>query len=210
MFFKQFTTVTYDIETPNVPDFLVEMDPTIELPNFAGIKGTYRPKTGEVTLTYLDRGETKGTLKNGQLTIDVYKPKQIETESYLRASVLDTFELAKAFIKADDRRFGGLSIAAKLMVTQSRQLGDEQGYVILNGLEKLKEGTNTFGKHTIIRSGDHFVIITEYHVLVMVRDTELGFPRYTVTHDMMSLKTFGALTACYEVGKALQAMSDIY
>ena len=210
MFFKQYQTTTYEIEAPNVPEFLVAMDPIIEVPSFAGIKGTYRPKTGEVTLTYAGYKTTAGKLENGKLTIDVYKPKQIETESYLRASVLDEFELANAFIEADERRYTGMSFVAKLMVVQPRQIEQTSDYNILNGLEKLKEGTNTFGKHNIIRSDNHFVIITKYHVLVMERDMELGFPRYTVTHDMMSLKTFDALNDCYEIGQALQAMSDIY
>lgn len=203
---SRFKPATYHIKKPHIPDYILATDPTIALPSVFGINGSYRPKTGDVTLTYNSIIAT-GIFQNGTLTINTHKSKEIETDHYLRYYVLNEDNLAKAFIDANKNPFGDFSIAAKLMLKLSDNSSESYDNVALYGLETLPNGTTPLGNHMLIHEDNTFIILTTRNVLVLKRDGDLDLPRYTITHDMMSAKTFGALDECYEVGQALESLS---
>lgn len=206
---SRFKPVTYHIKKPHIPDYVLATDPTIDIPSLFGIAGSYRPKTGEMTLSY-DSVTTKGILQNNTLTIDTPKSKQFETDHYLNWRVLNENSIAEAFIDANASPVGGYSVAAKLMISSLDNQSEDISNKVLYSLENLPNGTTPLGRHSLIRSDDTFIILTTHTILVLKRDKDLGIPHYTITHDTMSVKTFEALDECYEVGQALQALSNKY
>lgn len=204
-FLNRTETATFMIAKPSFPDFLESYDPIIETPAVGNITGSYRPKTGEVTIHYQDDTYT-GTLENDRLTMTVHTSRKGETEFYLRHFVLDSEKLFKAFMDQDAEVKGGLSIAQQLMICIPDYAEQTGGYMVYPGLDKVKEGMTDLDGKMLIRKGDEYTIITRGYFLRMKRDDELGVSCYTVIDSAMLKRNERTYRECQEIGRNLSRL----
>ena len=204
-FLNRTETATFMVVKPSFPDFLESYDPVIETPAVGNFKGSYRPKTGDVTIRYQDDTYT-GTLENDRLTITLHTSRKGETEFYLRHFVLDSKVLLEAFVEQDAKTKQGLSIAQQLMICIPDYAEQTGGYMVYPGLDKVKEGMTDLDGQMLIRKGDEYMIITRGYFLRMKRDDELGVSRYTVTESAMLVKDEMTYRECRNVGRSLSRL----
>ena len=134
-FLKRTETATFLVAKPSFPDFLEAYDPVIETPAVGNFKGSYRPKTGDVTIRYEDDVYT-GKLENDRLTMTLHTSRKGETEFYLRHFVLDSKVLLEAFVEQDAKTKQGLSIAQQLMICIPDYAEQTGSYMVYPGLDK--------------------------------------------------------------------------
>ena len=204
-FLNRMETATFLVVKPSFPDFLERYDPVIETPAVGNFTGSYRPKTGEVTIKYENDVYT-GTLENDRLTMTLHTSRKGETEFYLRHFVLDSEKLFKAFVEQDAKTKQGLSIAQQLMICIPDYAEQTGGYMVYPGLDKVKEGMTDLDGKMLIRKGDEYTIITRGYFLRMKRDDELGLSRYTVIDGAMLKRNEQTYRECQEVGRSLSRL----
>lgn len=204
-FLNRTETATFLVVKPSFPDFLENYDPIIETPAVGNFTGSYRPKTGEVTIHYQDDTYT-GTLENDRLTMTLHTSRKGETEFYLRHFVLDSEKLFKAFMDQDVKTKQGLSVVQQLMICIPDYAEQTGGYMVYPGLDKVKEGMTDLDGKMLIRKGDEYMIITRGYFLRMKRDDELGVSRYTVTESAMLVKDEMTYRECRNVGRSLSRL----
>lgn len=204
-FLNRTETATFLVVKPSFPDFLESYDPIIETPAVGNFTGSYRPKTGEVTIQYQDDVYT-GKLENDRLTMTVHTSRKGETEFYLRHFVLDSDVLFEAFAEQDAKTKQGLSIAQQLMICIPDYEEQTGGYMVYPGLDKVKEGVTGLDGQMLIRKGDEYMIITRGYFLRMKRDNELGLSRYTVTKGAMLVNDEMTYRECRNVGRSLSRL----
>jgi hypothetical protein len=204
-FLKRTETATFLVAKPSFPAFLESYDPIIETPAVGNFTGSYRPKTGDVTIRYADDVYT-GKLENDRLTMAVHTSRKGETEFYLRHFVLDSKVLFEAFVKQDTKVKGGLSIAQQLMLCIPDYTEWTGTYAVYPGLDKVQEGVLDLDGHMLIRKGDEYDIITRGYFLRMKRDDELGMSRYTVIDGAMLKRNEQTYRECQEVGRSLSRL----
>lgn len=204
-FLKRTETATFLVAKPSFPDFLEAYDPIIETPAVGNFTGSYRPKTGDVTIRYEDDVYT-GKLENDRLTMTVHTSRKGETEFYLRHFVLDSKVLFEAFVEQDAKVKGSLSIAQQLMICIPDYEEQTGGYMVYPGLDKVQEGVTNLDGQMLIRKGDEYDIITRGYFLRMKRDDELGMSRYTVIDSSMLKRNEMTYRECQEVGRSLSRL----
>ena len=204
-FLNRTETATFLVVKPSFPDFLEAYDPIIETPAVGNFTGSYRPKTGDVTIRYEDDVYT-GKLEDDRLTMTVHTSRKGETEFYLRHFVLDSKVLFEAFVEQDAKTKQGLSIAQQLMICIPDYAEQTGGYMVYPGLDKVKEGMTDLDGKMLIRKGDEYMIITRGYFLRMKRDDELGVSRYTVTESAMLKRNEQTYRECQEVGRSLSRL----
>lgn len=204
-FLKRTETATFLVAKPSFPDFLESYDPIIETPAVGNFTGSYRPKTGDVTIRYEDDVYT-GKLENDRLTMTLHTSRKGETEFYLRHFVLDSKVLLEAFVEQDAKTKQGLSIAQQLMICIPDYVEQTDGYMVYPGLDKVKEGMTDLDGKMLIRKGDEYTIITRGYFLRMKRDDELGVSCYTVTASAMLKRNEQTYRECQEVGRSLSQL----
>lgn len=204
-FLNRTETATFLVAKPLFPDFLESYDPIIETPAVGNFTGSYRPKTGDVTIRYEDDVYT-GQLENDRLTMTVHTSRKGETEFYLRHFVLDSKVLFEAFVEQDAKVKGGLSIAQQLMICIPDYEEQTGGYMVYPGLDKVKEGMTDLDGKMLIRKGDEYTIITRGYFLRMKRDDELGLSRYTVIDGAMLKRNEQTYHECQEIGRNLSRL----
>ena len=204
-FLNRTETATFMIAKPSFPDFVENYDPIIETPAVGNFTGSYRPKTGDVTIHYEDDVYT-GTLENDRLTMTVHTSRKGETEFYLRHFVLDSKVLFEAFVEQDAKVKGGLSIAQQLMLCIPDYTEWTGTYAVYPGLDKIQEGVTDLDGKMLIRKGDEYTIITRGYFLRMKRDDELGVSCYTVTASAMLKRNEQTYRECQEVGRSLSRL----
>jgi hypothetical protein len=204
-FLNRTETATFMIAKPSFPDFVESYDPIIETPAVGNFKGSYRPKTGDVTIRYEDDVYT-GKLENDRLTMTLHTSRKGETEFYLRHFVLDSEKLFKAFVEQDAKTKQGLSIAQQLMICIPDYAEQTGGYMVYPGLDKVKEGMTDLDGKMLIRKGDEYMIITRGYFLRMKRDDELGLSRYTVIDGAMLKRNEQTYRECQEIGRNLSRL----
>lgn len=208
-FLNRTETATFLVVKPSFPDFLESYDPIIETPAVGNFTGSYRPKTGEVTIRYQDDVYT-GKLENDRLTMNLHTSRKGETEFYLRHIMFDSKLLFEAFVEQDVKTKQGLSIAQQLMICildDTEWTGSYKAYpMVYPGLDKVKEGLLDLDGHLLIRKGDEYTIITRGYFLRMKRDDELGVPYYTVTASAMLVKDESTYRECRNVGRSLSRL----
>lgn len=204
-FLNRTETATFMIAKPSFPDFVESYDPIIETPAVRNFTGSYRPKTGDVTIRYEDDVYT-GTLENDRLTMTLHTSRKGETEFYLRHFVLDSDVLFEAFVEQDVKTKQDLSIAQQLMICIPDYAEQTGGYMVYPGLDKVKEGMTDLDGKMLIRKGDEYTIITRGYFLRMKRDDELGLSRYTVIDGAMLKRNEQTYRECQEVGRSLSRL----
>lgn len=204
-FLKRTETATFLVAKPSFPDFLESYDPIIETPAVGNFTGSYRPKTGDVTIRYEDDVYT-GKLENDRLTMTVHTSRKGETEFYLRHIMFDSKLLFEAFVEQDAKVKGGLSIAQQLMICIPDYAEQTGTYAVYPGLDKVQEGVTDLDGHMLIRKGDEYDIITRGYFLRMQRDDELGTSRYTVIDSAMLKRNEQTYRECQEVGRSLSRL----
>ena len=204
-FLNRTETATFMVVKPSFPDFLELYDPVIETPAVGNFKGSYRPKTGDVTIRYEDDVYT-GKLENDRLTMTLHTSRKGETEFYLRHFVLDSKVLLEAFVEQDAKTKQGLSIAQQLMICIPNYEEQTGGYMVYPGLDKVKEGMTDLDGKMLIRKGDEYMIITRGYFLRMKRDDELGLSRYTVIDGAMLKRNEQTYRECQEIGRNLSRL----
>lgn len=204
-FLNRTETATFMIAKPSFPDFLESYDRVIETPAVGNFTGSYRPKTGDVTIRYEDDVYT-GKLENDRLTMTVHTSRKGETEFYLRHIMFDSKLLFEAFMDQDAKVKGGLSIAQQLMLCIPDYTEWTGGYMVYPGLDKVQEGVTDLDSHMLIRKGDEYDIITRGYFLRMKRDDELGMSRYTVIDSAMLKRNEQTYRECQEVGRSLSRL----
>lgn len=204
-FLNRTETATFLVVKPSFPDFLESYDPIIETPAVGNFTGSYRPKTGEVTIRYEDDVYT-GKLENDRLTMTLHTSRKGETEFYLRHFVLDSDVLFEAFAEQDTKTKQGLSIAQRLMICIPDYEEQTGGYMVHPGLDKVQEGVTDLDGQMLIRKGDEYMIITRGYFLRMKRDDELGISRYTVTKGAMLVNDEMTYRECRNVGQSLSRL----
>lgn len=204
-FLKRTETATFLVVKPSFPDFLESYDPIIETPAVGNFTGSYRPKTGDVTIHYENDVYT-GKLENDRLTMTLHTSRKGETEFYLRHFVLDSKVLLEAFVEQDAKTKQGLSIAQQLMICIPDYAEQTGGYMVYPGLDKVKEGMTDLDGKMLIRKGDEYTIITRGYFLRMKRDDELGVSCYTVTASAMLVKDEMTYRECRNVGRSLSRL----
>lgn len=204
-FLNRTETATFLVAKPSFPDFLEAYDPIIETPAVGNFTGSYRPKTGDVTIRYEDDTYT-GTLENDRLTMTLHTSRKGETEFYLRHFVLDSKVLFEAFVDQDAKVKGGMSIAQQLMLCIPDYTEWTGTYTVYPGLDKVQEGVLDLDGHMLIRKGDEYTIITRGYFLRMKRDDELGVSCYTVTASAMLVKDETTYRECQEIGRGLSRL----
>lgn len=204
-FLNRMETATFLVVKPSFPDVLESYDPIIQTPTVGNFKGSYRPKTGEVTIHYEDDTYT-GKLENDRLTMNLHTSRKGETEFYLRHFVLDSKVLFEAFMKQDAGTKQGLPIAQQLMICIPDYAEQTGGYMVYPGLDKVKEGMTDLDGRLLIRKGDEYTIITRGYFLRMKRDDEFGVSRYTVTASAMLVKSETTYRECRDVGRSLSRL----
>lgn len=204
-FLNRTETATFMIAKPSFPDFVESYDPIIETPAVGNFTGSYRPKTGDVTIRYEDDVYT-GTLENDRLTMTLHTSRKGETEFYLRHFVLDSDVLFEAFVEQDVKTKQDLSIAQQLMICIPDYAEQTGGYMVYPGLDKVKEGMTDLDGKMLIRKGDEYTIITRGYFLRMKRDDELGLSRYTVIDGAMLKRNEQTYRECQEVGRSLSRL----
>lgn len=204
-FLNRTETATFLVVKPSFPDFLESYDPVIQTPAVGNFTGSYRPKTGDVTIRYEDDVYT-GKLENDRLTMTVHTSRKGETEFYLRHIMFDNKLLFEAFMDQDAKVKGGLSIAQQLMICIPDYEEQTGGYMVYSGLDKVKEGMTDLDGKMLIRKGDEYMIITRGYFLRMKRDDELVVSRYTVTESAMLVKDEMTYRECQEIGRSLSRL----
>lgn len=204
-FLNRTETATFLVVKPSFPDFLENYDPIIETPAVGNFTGSYRPKTGDVTIRYEDDVYT-GKLENDRLTMTLHTSRKGETEFYLRHFVLDSKVLFEAFMDQDAKVKGDLSIAQRLMICIPNYEEQTGGYMVYPGLDKVKEGMTDLDGKMLIRKGDEYMIITRGYFLRMKRDDELGLSRYTVIDGAMLKRNEQTYRECQEIGRNLSRL----
>lgn len=204
-FLKRTETATFLVAKPSFPDFLEAYDPIIETPVVGNFTGSYRPKTGDVTVRYEDDVYT-GKLENDRLTMTVHTSRKGETEFYLRHIMFDNKLLFEAFMDQDAKVKGDLSIAQRLMICIPDYAEQTGGYMVYPGLDKVKEGMTDLDGKMLIRKGDEYTIITRGYFLRMKRDDELGVSCYTVTASAMLKRNEQTYRECQEIGRSLSQL----
>lgn len=204
-FLNRTETSTFMVVKPSFPDFLEAYDPIIETPAVGNFTGSYRPKTGDVTILYEDDVYT-GKLENDRLTMTVHTSRKGETEFYLRHFVLDSKVLFEAFVEQDAKVKGGLSVAQQLMICIPNYEEQTGGYMVYPGLDKIQEGVTDLDGHMLIRKGDEYDIITRGYFLRMKRDNELDMSRYTVIDGAILKRNEQTYRECQEVGRSLSRL----
>ena len=204
-FLNRTETATFMIAKPSFPDFLESYDPVIETPAVGNFTGSYRPKTGDVTIRYEDDVYT-GKLENDRLTMTVHTSRKGETEFYLRHIMFDSKLLFEAFMDQDAKVKGGLSIAQQLMLCIPDYTEWTGGYMVYPGLDKVKEGMTDLDGKMLIRKGDEYTIITRGYFLRMKRDDELGVSCYTVIDGAILKRNEQTYRECQEVGRSLSRL----
>ena len=204
-FLKRTETATFLVAKPSFPDFLEAYDPIIETPVVGNFTGSYRPKTGDVTIRYEDDVYT-GKLENDRLTMTVHTSRKGETEFYLRHIMFDSKLLFEAFMDQDAKVKGDLSIAQRLMICIPDYAEQTGGYMVYPGLDKVKEGMTDLDGKMLIRKGDEYTIITRGYFLRMKRDDELGVSCYTVTASAMLKRNEQTYRECQEIGRNLSRL----
>lgn len=204
-FLNRTETATFLVVKPSFPDFLETYDPIIETPAVGNFTGSYRPKTGDVTVRYEDDVYT-GKLENDRLTMTVHTSRKGETEFYLRHIMFDNKLLFEAFMNQDAKVKGDLSIAQQLMICIPDYEEQTGGYMVYPGLDKVQEGVTDLDGQMLIRKGDEYVIITRGYFLRMKRDDELGISCYTVTASAMLVKDETTYRECQEIGRNLSRL----
>lgn len=204
-FLKRTETATFLVAKPSFPDFLEAYDPIIETPVVGNFTGSYRPKTGDVTVRYEDDVYT-GKLENDRLTMTVHTSRKGETEFYLRHIMFDNKLLFEAFMDQDAKVKGDLSIAQRLMICIPDYAEQTGGYMVYPGLDKVKEGMTDLDGKMLIRKGDEYTIITRGYFLRMKRDDELGVSCYTVTASAMLKRNEQTYRECQEIGRNLSRL----
>lgn len=204
-FLNRTETATFLVAKPSFPDFLENYDPIIETPAVGNFTGSYRPKTGDVTVRYEDDVYT-GKLENDRLAMTVHTSRKGETEFYLRHIMFDNKLLFEAFMDQDAKVKGDLSIAQQLMICIPDYAEQTGGYMVYPGLDKVKEGVTDLDGKMLIRKGDEYMIITRGYFLRMKRDDELGVSRYTVTESAMLKRNEQTYRECQEVGRSLSRL----
>ena len=204
-FLNRTETATFLVVKPSFPDFLESYDPIIETPAVGNFTGSYRPKTGDVTIRYEDDVYT-GKLENDRLTMTVHTSRKGETEFYLRHIMFDSKLLFEAFMDQDAKVKGGLSIAQQLMLCIPDYTEWTGGYMVYPGLDKVKEGMTDLDGKMLIRKGDEYTIITRGYFLRMKRDDELGLSRYTVIDGAMLKRNEQTYRECQEIGRNLSRL----
>ena len=204
-FLNRTETATFLVVKPSFPDFLENYDPIIATPAVGNFTGSYRPKTGDVTISYEDDVYT-GKLENDRLTMTVHTSRKGETEFYLRHFVLDSEKLFEAFVEQDSNTKQGLSIAQQLMICIPDYEEQTGGYMVYPGLDKVQEGVTDLDGRLLIRKGDEYTIITRGYFLRMKRDDELGVSCYTVTASAMLVKDEMTYRECRNVGRSLSRL----
>ena len=204
-FLNRTETATFMIAKPSFPDFLENYDPIIETPAVGNFTGSYRPKTGDVTIRYEDDVYT-GKLENDRLTMTLHTSRKGETEFYLRHFVLDSKVLFEAFMDQDAKVKGDLSIAQRLMICIPDYAEQTGGYMVYPGLDKVKEGMTDLDGKMLIRKGDEYMIITRGYFLRMKRNDELGVSRYTVIDGAMLKRNEQTYRECQEIGRNLSRL----
>lgn len=204
-FLNRTETATFMIAKPSFPDFVESYDPIIETPAVGNFTGSYRPKTGDVTIRYEDDVYT-GKLENDRLTMTLHTSRKGETEFYLRHFVLDSKVLLEAFVEQDAKTKQGLSIAQQLMLCIPDYTEWTGTYAVYPGLDKIQEGVTDLDGKMLIRKGDEYTIITRGYFLRMKRDDELGVSCYTVTASAMLKRNEQTYRECQEVGRSLSRL----
>lgn len=204
-FLKRTETATFLVAKPSFPDFLEAYDPIIETPVVGNFTGSYRPKTGDVTVRYEDDVYT-GKLENDRLTMTVHTSRKGETEFYLRHIMFDNKLLFEAFMDQDAKVKGDLSIAQRLMICIPDYAEQTGGYMVYPGLDKVKEGMTDLDGKMLIRKGDEYTIITRGYFLRMKWDDELGVSCYTVTASAMLKRNEQTYRECQEIGRNLSRL----
>lgn len=204
-FLNRTETATFLVVKPSFPDFLESYDPVIQTPAVGNFTGSYRPKTGDVTIRY-EADEYTGKLENDRLTMTVHTSRKGETEFYLRHIMFDSKLLFEAFMDQDAKVKGGLSIAQQLMLCIPDYTEWTGGYMVYPGLDKVKEGMTDLDGKMLIRKGDEYTIITRGYFLRMKRDDELGVSCYTVTASAMLVKDEMTYRECRNVGRSLSRL----
>ena len=204
-FLNRTKTATFLVVKPSFPDFLELYDPIIQTPAVGNFTGSYRPKTGEVTIHYEDDVYT-GKLENDRLTMTVHTSRKGETEFYLRHIMFDNKLLFEAFMDPDAKVKGDLSIAQRLMICIPDYAEQTGGYMVYPGLDKVKEGMTDLDGKMLIRKGDEYTIITRGYFLRMKRDDELGVSCYTVTASAMLKRNEQTYRECQEIGRSLSRL----
>ena len=204
-FLNRTETATFLVVKPSFPNFLEAYDPIIETPAVGNFTGSYRPKTGDVTIQYENDVYT-GKLENDRLTMTLHTSRKGETEFYLRHFVLDSDILFEAFAEQDAKVKGGLSIAQRLMICIPDYAEQTGGYMVYPGLDKVQDGVTDLDGQMLIRKGDEYMIITRGYFLRMKRDDELGISRYTVTKGAMLVNDEMTYRECQEVGRSLSRL----
>lgn len=204
-FLNRTETATFLVVKPSFPNFLELYDPVIQTPAVGNFTGSYRPKTGDVTIHYQDDTYT-GTLENDRLTMTLHTSRKGETEFYLRHIMFDNKLLFEAFMDQDAKVKGGLSIAQQLMICIPDYEEQTGGYMVYPGLDKVKEGMTDLDGKMLIRKGDEYTIITRGYFLRMKRDDELGVSCYTVTASAMLVKDEMTYRECRNVGRSLSRL----
>lgn len=204
-FLNRTETATFLVVKPSFPDFLENYDPVIQTPAVGNFTGSYRPKTGDVTILYEDDVYT-GKLENDRLTMTLHTSRKGETEFYLRHFVLDSEKLFEAFVEQDAKVKGGLSVAQQLMICIPHYEEQTGGYMVYPGLDKVKEGMTDLDGKMLIRKGDEYTIITRGYFLRIKRDDELGVSRYTVIDGAMLKRNEQTYRECQEIGRNLSRL----
>lgn len=204
-FLNRTETATFLVVKPSFPDFLEAYDPVIQTPAVGAFTGSYRPKTGEVTIRYEDDVYT-GKLENDHLTMTLHTSRKGETEFYLRHIMFDNKLLFEAFMDQDAKTKQGLSIAQQLMICIPDYTEQVGGYMVYPGLDKVKEGMTDLDGKMLIRKGDEYTIITRGYFLRMKRDDELGVSCYTVTASAMLKRNEQTYRECQEIGRNLSRL----
>lgn len=204
-FLNRTETATFLVVKPSFPDFLELYDPIIQTPAVGNFTGSYRPKTGDVTIRYEDDVYT-GKLENDRLTMTVHTSRKGETEFYLRHIMFDNKLLFEAFMDQDAKVKGDLSIAQRLMICIPDYAEQTGGYMVYPGLDKVKEGMTDLDGKMLIRKGDEYTIITRGYFLRMKRDDELGVSCYTVTASAMLKRNEQTYRECQEIGRSLSRL----
>ena len=204
-FLNRTETATFLVVKPSFPDFLESYDPVIQTPAVGNFTGSYRPKTGDVTIRYEDDVYT-GKLENDRLTMTLHTSRKGETEFYLRHIMFDNKLLFEAFMDQDAKVKGDLSIAQRLMICIPDYAEQTGGYMVYPGLDKVKEGMTDLDGKILIRKGDEYTIITRGYFLRMKRDDELGMSRYTVIDGAMLKRNEQTYRECQEIGRSLSRL----
>lgn len=205
--FNRSKMTTFMVTKPYFPETVLQFDPIIYFTQVSGIKGSYRPKTGEVTIQFQNDEPHTTYLQNDRLDIEVVPSSRGKVEYLLRHWMLDEQRLFQTFIKQETKT-RGLTIAQKLMISAPGfETSDTTCFVSL-GLDKIPEGYAQFKDYTFIRKGNEYTIITKGYFLRLHKSMEYGVTKYTVTASAMLVRDEQTYQECYEVGQFLQHISE--